>query len=148
MPFLIGRWEYAYGWDNEAQMLAEFVRPEQTVENWTEMVTVETYNKAFDLGSVEELIVRFRNGLDELCPGSSVEVIRQTPDGVIYESVNVISEQCNGEHELVRIFDGIYNRFLVHYAVRGAATMTPERRAEWLEELMACGIHVSGTSPQ
>ena len=49
-------------------------------------------------------------------------------------------EQGADEHGLARILDGVSKRFLVQYAVRGAVTMTPERRAEWIEKLMAVRI--------
>ena len=141
MPFLSGGdWEFGYETEDDTQIVYEFVRPGQTVDNWTERITVQTLNKAIGLGSVEGQIDSYRNSLDERCPGSTVDVIRQTPDGVIYESNIVNCEQGADEHALVRILDGSYNRFFVHYAVRGESTMTPERRAEWLEELMAFHI--------
>ncbi|MHC4742232.1 MAG: hypothetical protein ACYS8Z_09985 [Planctomycetota bacterium] len=143
IPFLNDRWEYAYGWEKPDRMIAEYVRPGQTVEkNWTELLTVDTYNKAFALASVEDHIANFRKILDQDCPGSTVEVIRQAPNGVIFESDIVNCEGHPGEHEqgLARIIDGAYNRFIVTYGVRGAVTMTPERRAEWLEELMTLSI--------
>ena len=57
-------------------------------------------------------------------------------DGVIYEATIVNCEQGADEQTLVRILDGDYNRFAVHYAVRETTKMTPERRAKWLEQLM------------
>jgi len=135
-------WDIGYNAGDQVQRVTEFVRPGQTVENWTELVTSQTFNKAFDLVSVEDQIAAHRKDLVARCPGSTVEVIRQTPDGVIYESNLVNCEQGADEHSLVRILDGTYNRFFVHYAVRGAATMTPERRAEWLEKLTTLSITV------
>ena len=120
MPFLSGGdWEFGYETEDDTQIVYEFVRPGQTVDNWTEMITVQTLNKAIGLGSVEGQIDSYRNSLDERCPGSTVDVIRQTPDGVIYESNIVNCEQGADEHALVRILDRSYNRFFVHYAVRG-----------------------------
>ena len=133
-PLLDEGWEIGYGGKTPDQMLVEYVRPGQTVENWTEMVSVQAFNKGFNPVSIEDELVRVRNSLDELCPGSTLALIRQMPDGVIYESRSV-NCQGSGEHALVRILDGIYSRFVVHYAVRGAMTMTPARRAEWIEGL-------------
>ena len=133
-------WDIGYSAGNQVQRLTEFVRPGQTVENWTELVTSQMFNKAFDLGSVEDQIAAHRKDLVARCPGSTVEVIRQTPDGVLYESHVVNCEQGADEHVLTRILDGTSNRFLVQYSVRGAVTMTPERRAEWIEKLMALFI--------
>jgi hypothetical protein len=129
-------WEHAHSAENQVQRVIEFVRPGQTVDNWTEMFTVLTFNKAFDLGSVEEHVANIVDGFNEHCPGTTLEVIRQMPDGVIYE-VNIVNcEQGPDEQSLVRILDGDYNRFAVQYAVRGTVEMTTERRAEWFEEFM------------
>ncbi len=133
-------WEIAHSWETPTQRHTEFLRSAQTVENWTEMITVQAFNKAYGLVSVDDQVVGFRNTLDEECPGSTVEVIRHTPDGVIFESRTVNCEQGADEHQLVRILEGTSTRFIVHHAVRGA--MTPERRAEWLEEMMEYSITV------
>jgi len=130
-------WEIGYSHEDDVQSIDEFVRPGQTVENWTELVTVQRHKKAAGLGSVDDQIAAHRTDLVARCPHSTVEVIRQTPDGVMYEAHVVNCRQGADEHALARVFDGTSNRFLVSYAVRGAVTMTPQRRAEWIEKLMA-----------
>ncbi len=45
----------------------------------------------------------------------------------------------NPHGDVLRL-DGNSNRFVVQYAVRDTVTMTPERRAEWIEELLALRI--------
>ena len=57
-----------------------------------------------------------------------------------YEAQIVNFSQGAGEHLIARLLDGRSNRFVVQYSVRGAVTMTPERRAEWIEKLMAIQI--------
>jgi len=130
--------------EDQVQSIDEFVRPGQTVENWTELVTVQRHRKTADLGSVDDQIAAHHTDLVARCPDSTVEVIRRTPDGVLYEAHVVNCQQGADEHGLARVFDGTSNRFLVSYAVRGAVAMTPERRAERIEKLMAVQM---GTVP-
>ena len=129
MPFMFESgepvWGIAHNAEDEVQRIAEFVRPGQTVEDWTELVTSQTFNKGFDLGSVEDQIAAHQEDLGARCPGSTLEVIRQTPDGVLYEYRVVNCEQGTDEYGLARVLDGVSNRFLVQYSVRGAVTMTP-----------------------
>lgn len=133
-------WNIGYSDENNAERVTEFVRPSQTVENWTELVTVHTFNKAVGLKSVDEMIAAHRNDLTARCPGSTLEVFQQRPDGVLYELLVVNCEAGADEHGLGRVLDGNANRFVVQYAVRDTVTMTPKRRAEWIEELLAVRI--------
>lgn len=144
MPFIYEGdervWDIGHNAGDQLQRVTEFVRPGQTVDNWTELVTWQALNKAFDLGSVEDHMAAYKKDLGARCPGSTMEVIRQMPDGSLYESHIVNCEQGAEEYELARVLDGTSNRFVVRYGVRGEVTMTPERRAEWIEKLMAVQI--------
>ncbi len=133
-------WEIGHAAGDQVQRITEWIRPGQTVENWTELVTCQTFNKANDLGSVEGQFAANQEDLVARCPGSTAEVIRELPDGILYESRVVNCEQGSDEHILARILDGTSNRFVILYAVRGAVAMTPERRTEWIGELMAVKI--------
>jgi hypothetical protein len=133
-------WDIGYEAGDNLQRVVEFVRPGQTVDNWTELVTIQTYNKAVPWGSVEEQIAENARERAERCPGSTEDVIRQMPDGVLIEGKTVNCEQGADEHGVARVLDGTLSRFVVHYAVRGPVEMTPERRTEWIEKLSAIEI--------
>src|SRR6266850_2170360 len=79
--------------EDQVQSIDEFVRPGQTVENWTELVTVQRHRKTADLGSVDDQIAAHHTDLVARCPDSTVEVIRRTPDGVLYEAHVVNCQQ-------------------------------------------------------
>ncbi len=128
-------WNIGYSTENEVQRVTEMVRPGETVDNWTELVTVHTFSKAVDLASVDEMVTAHRQDLAARCPGSTLEVIQQQSDGLLYESRVVNCETGADEHVLARVLDGKSNRFVVQYAVRDPVTMTAERRAEWVEKL-------------
>lgn len=140
VPFLVERggfvWDIGHSAEDQAQRITEFVRPGQTIENWTELVTQQTFNKAYDLGSIDDHIATHQRELVARCPGTTVEVVRRTSDGVLYESHVVNCEQGADEHVLARVLDGTWNRFVVQYSVRREVTMTPQRRKEWIEKLM------------
>jgi len=133
-------WEVVRSDRNQIGSIDEFVRPGQTVENWTELVTTQAFNKAAGLKSVDDFMTAYRKRLVARCPGSTVEVVRRLPDGVLYESHVVNCPRGADGQLLARVLDGSWNRFIVQYAVRGALTLTPERRTEWTEKLMAVQI--------
>jgi len=132
-------WVVGYSAGNEVQRILELVRPGQSVENWTELFTVQTFNKAVGLGTVEDDIAAHRKDLEARCPGSTLEVTGQQPDGVLYQLQVVNCKEGDDEYVIARILDGNWNRFVVQYAVRGM-TMAPDRRAEWIEKLQAVKI--------
>jgi len=143
IPFLhLGEengWDIGHYAGDQFQRITEFVRPGQAVENWKELVTSHALNKTY-LGSVEDHMAAYKKGLGVRCPGSTVEVIRQMPDGPLYEAHIVNCQQGADEYMLARILDGTSTRFIVQYGVRSEVMMTPERRAEWIEKLMAVEI--------
>jgi hypothetical protein len=141
MPFMLeestGAWEVGYSAEDDFQRLVEFIRPGQTVETWTELVTVNTFNKADGLASIDDQMAGYRKALVERCPGSTVDVTRPLPDGILYEAHITGGDKGPDEEVVARVVDGTSNRFVVHYSVRAPVMMTPERRTEWIEKLMA-----------
>jgi len=142
LPFLLDAsgklaWNPGHHAENKVQRVDEYVHPGETVENWTQLVSVETFNKAAGLSSLEDQLAAARKEIVSRCPGSTLEVLRKTPDGVLYEEQAVHCPTGADEHILARVFDGNSNRFVVMYSVRGSVTMTSERRDEWIEKLMA-----------
>ena len=139
MPFAVNGWVVGHSAENEAQRIQEWVRPGQTVDNWTELLTVQTFNKAVGLATVEDHIAAHRKDVAARCPGSTLEVIGQQPDGILYELRVVNCQKGGDEHGLHRVLEGKWNRFVVQYAIRGAS-MAPALRAEWIESLQTAQI--------
>lgn len=133
-------WKVGHSAESEAQHILELVRPDESVEDWTELVTVHTLNKAAGLGSIEDHLAGHRDEVTARCPASTVEVLRQGPDGALYELRVLDCERGPDEHILGRILEGESNRFVVHYAVRDPVSMTADRREEWIDKLTALEI--------
>lgn len=151
IPFLVQgdewAWEIGHNSEDQVQRFVEFVRPGQTVENWTELVTLHTFNKAVvDVGSVKAQFAMHQRDIAIRCPGSTAEIIRELSDGILYEARIVNCKQGSDEHTLARILDGTSNRFIVQYAIRETEAMTPERRTEWIGKLLSVQIMVQTMS--
>lgn len=140
IPFVSEAWEVGYSAENEVQRVVEYVRPGQTVENWLELVTVQTFNKAAGVGSVEDSLSVYRRDLLSRCPDSKVNILRQSSADVVYEAYVMGCAEGPEEHVLARVLDGAFNRFVVQYSVREAATMAPSRQTDWIEKLMSVQI--------
>ena len=135
------QWNIGHQAENEVGRITEFVRPEENVENWTELLTVLTYDKALiDLVPLEEVAEQLREDFVSQNPGSTLTVIREEPNSVLFESHVKGSGAVPDEDHVARILDGWWKRFLISYAVRAPVIMTPERRAEWIEWLSETSI--------
>jgi hypothetical protein len=133
-------WNVGHEAGNAVLRVVELVRPGETVDNWTELVTVQTFNKAVDVGTVESQVASFQRDLAARCSGATLEAIPEHSTDRLYESNVINCKSGDDEHNLTRIIDGRANRFIVQYAVRRTKTMTPERRAEWIGKLSAVQI--------
>lgn len=139
MPFVFEDgeqvWQVGHTDENERERVVELVRGGETVESWTELVTVQTKNKAPGVPNLEEHLAAQRSWIAGRCPDSTLEVLGQEPEGALYELRVAGCEEGVDEDILGRILEGQDNRFIVQYAVRAPVSMTPERREEWLGKL-------------
>lgn len=144
MPFVFEDgeqvWQVGNEVENERLRVMELVRGGETVESWTELVTLLTLKKAAGIPDLDEHLASLRSGVTARCPDSALEVLRQEPDGALYELRVAGCEQGADEHIVARIVGGEDNRFIVQYAVRAPVAMTTERREEWIGKLLEVGI--------
>ena len=142
LPFIADKpaWNVAHEEGSKTKHTIQFLRAGQAAENWTEMLTSITFKKTSRLESVDEQIAAYEKRVVARCSDATVEIISQTPNGVLFEARIVNCETGADEHVMIRILEGTSNRFLVQYILREALPMATERRAEWIENLMAVEI--------
>ena len=120
----------------DTQLLVEMVRPPETVEDWTELVTVQTFNKrAVDWGDLDAFLTLHRDEVEKRCPGSSLEIRARDSKSLLYEHRIVNCAQGAPETSMGRVLDGDDNRFMLQYAVRSPLELDEARRTEWTAKL-------------
>lgn len=129
----------AEGWSvgYHAQGLTEMVRRGETVENWTELLTIQAQveEKEGGLIPLREMLGNYKEIQVAAHPGSTVTLIREEPDRVIFEAHIRANANAQDERLIACFLDGQTSRFAVTYAVRSPVNMTPELRAEWIKRL-------------
>lgn len=147
MPFIFedGKpaWTPTHSDGDNAMRTNQFRRVGNKAKEWSELITVVTLNKAANVGSVEQEFKAYKERVTGRCPDSVVKVVREMPDGIVYEAEVKGCESGNDEHLLVRMIDGQSNLFIVQYLTRGAVQMTDERRSKWVGELV--NVTITGT---
>lgn len=147
MPFFFedGKlaWTPTHSGGDHAMRTNQFRRVGDKAEKWSELITVVTLNKAADVGSVEQEFEAYKERVTGRCRDSVVKVVREMPDGIVYEAEVKGCESGNDEHLLVRMIDGKSNFFIVQYVTSGAVQMTDQRRSKWVGELV--NVTITGT---
>lgn len=116
--------------------LVEYVRPGESVDDWTELVTVLRFTRSA-MPEMTELLEVIRQEVMEGCPASRFEIVEQGRDDAIYEAVLKGCAQDRREHLIVRLLAGGSHLHSVQYAVRPPKKMNRDRRERWMENLRA-----------
>ena len=139
-PFDVKEWKFGDQAGDSSQRVAKFVTRGEKIDNWTELVTMQTFKK--QAAGSEPLEGFFSKGSESLsrdCPGSVRNVIARGEGSILYEWK---AQNCGGvaeQHEIGRFLDGKYNRFRLTY-VKKVKTLPPEERDKWIKLLSEASI--------
>ena len=123
--------------------ITEYVRGNESLENWTELVTLQTQYRMAQLSGMEtakDVYQKLVKTRERECPGSTRwQVIEETPGRISYEWR---SKPCLGwpdQHEVSLLADGTRDRFRLAYTAK-TTEMDGERHDKWLAVLRAAQL--------
>ena len=133
-PAFDGRgWTIGHRQENGTEILTEYVRPGQTVENWQELVTSTVFHQAVP---IDAFVNRLRSSLAEGCPSLVWNLIQQDQRTAIYEFRD---DGCGGfeaTSEIDRVtIESDRRMYRLAYAAKTKGPLAPTRRKEWLDIL-------------
>ena len=91
------------------QVVTEYVPAGETVENWSELITVHSIIGAAQDSTAEDFIALIRDPLLDYCPSAMWNVIRQSPDELVAEwrTIGCVGPfDSDDQYELVRVVWG------------------------------------------
>lgn len=138
-PFDLKEWKIGDHAANSSQRVAKFVTRAEKIDNWTELVTMQTFKKVAGSEPLENFFKKSSDRLSTDCPSSVWNVIARGEGSILYEWK---AQNCRGvaeEHEIGRFLDGKYNRFRIAY-VKKVKTLSPEERDKWIKLISAASI--------
>lgn len=113
--------------------ITEFIREGDSLKNWHELVTIQDFNLKSGIGSPEAMFNHLKVLREEECPGSTIwNEIQKDEKSILYEWQ---AKPCLGfpeQHEIARMVDGKFNRFLIRYTAK-VYQLEPKRREQWIE---------------
>jgi len=123
-----------------AYSITEFIREGNVIENWHELLTIHKFVLTANFGPPEDMFNSLKNLREKECPGSTIwNVIQKDEKSILYEWQ---AKPCLGwpeQHEIARIIDGKYNRFLIRYAAK-VYQLESNLRTKWIERFSQAKI--------
>jgi hypothetical protein len=123
------------------ESLMEFVRQDDDIRDWKELLTIQNFRYRADARTPEDHLNALKALREQRCPGATTwAVIAKDDASIVYEWQAGAS--CLGmpdQHEIARILLGQYNVFIIHY-VKKTTQLDETDRAEWIQKLSAAKI--------
>ena len=120
-------------------LIMEFVKKGQRIDNWTELVTIQNFNKKWGRGNARETYEALREVRESRCAGATQwEVLSEDKTSILYESIARDCGDQPNQRELVRLLFGRNNRYRVSYATKG--DLGTDQRAAWIGWLSALAL--------
>ena len=124
-------WEPGNTQQTRDQLLMEFVKKGEKIDNWTELLTMRQFRRRRGSSSPREFYESFKQMRDKRCPGRIEWVVVEEAEGtLLYEWKT--TDVCDGhppQSELARLIFGRNTGYQVAFTTRGP--LTPELRAKW-----------------
>jgi len=151
--FLMGgfdtkEWTIGNQTSDQNQRIIEFVRPNENIDNWTELLTSQIIRKPSNVVSIDVFVARLHNEDRKLCPeGFEQKVIArgQKTDteeaSVIYEWEMKDCAPNADQHEVAKIIYGKFSIFRLAYVER-TNKLSSEKRQKWINNLKEAKIVV------
>ena len=114
--------------------LTEFVRPDESLARWHEMLTMQTFERG--AASPVDAQAALRAQMLERCPGATWQALQQDSSSVLYEWRIAGCAGQEDQHEVARIIDSPRIRMRVAYTYKGGA-MPDSVRESWVSRLGA-----------
>lgn len=114
--------------------LTEFIREGDDINNWRELITIQSFNrKSWGGPSPEDSLNGLKAIREKECPGvTEWKVIEKDENSILYEWQ---AKPCRGwpdQHEIAKIIYGKYNRFVIRYTAK-VYQLPPDTRTKWIK---------------
>ena len=143
-------WKLGHRQERQGNFIYEFVQENETVENWTELITIQGFANAIPAKHfarrLEQSLRREVKG--ELTWNILEEKVEGTKSGMIYEFIVLNDPREDDQHEVGVIYSDPEGLYVFHYVTKKAPMSEPEK-LKWINILrngLKDGSESSGSS--
>ncbi len=117
-------------------LIMEFVKKGERIDNWTELVTLQNFNRGWGRRTPHDTYEALRGIRERECPGATRwEVVAEDRASILYQSVTTGCAGQPDQSELARLLFARNNRYRISYTTKGE--LGPDKRATWVQWLSA-----------
>jgi hypothetical protein len=125
-------WTVGHHQEFPQERIIELVTAGETVENWTRLLTIQDYNKAFiPAATADQMMSGVRARITAQCPNARWNVIQRTDTTVLYEFKIANCSAAPDQHEIAVFLSGRDNLFRIGYATK-LNEMPAADRTKWI----------------
>ena len=138
-------WKIGHQTKDQNQIIVEFVRPDEKIDSWTELLTMQIIRKPRSPEPLDDLVPKMHQDISKRCPKMTWNVINrqfasETEEaGMLYEWAVKDCPPDADQHEIARVVYGRFNIFRLAYVAKTSA-LAPEKREQWIKELSGSKI--------
>jgi hypothetical protein len=132
-------WRQGFQQDIGTQAITEYVLPDETVNGWTELVSVQTFPGAQETTALASVVGVFKDKLLKECPDALWRILKESQDEVLHEWKTTGCRGWDNQHEIAKLMKGKSAIYRVSYANR-SLPLEDEKRAQWVELVGAARI--------
>jgi hypothetical protein len=125
------KWHVGSTGESRGQRITEWVLPDETVDNWTELVTSQEFPGAQKQMTAEENMALFKKQLN-LCPKAMWSVIQGGKDQVLFEWQTSGCRGWDDQYEVDKIITGTTATHRIAYTNR-KLPISDEARHQWID---------------
>lgn len=133
------KWKLGYSAANNEQGLKEYCLIGESVENWTELVTVQAFFGLQRRQTAGMFMSNMLNTVKKSSPDAMCKVIREAPGDVLFEWEVRNTAGLPDQYEIDRVIAGSNALWVLHYASK-KLPVTPETRDTWISALEAARL--------
>ena len=135
-----GEWQLGYQHEDSQHKIMEFVRKGETVNAWSELVTMQNFALTPKDRPRTEMYAALMWLRERECPGSTVwHLIDLDEKSILFEWQATPCAGWPNQHEISRYLDGKWNRYRLAYTAK-VRELPAEKRALWIRDLSAARI--------
>jgi hypothetical protein len=129
------QWKVGYKAEDRAQVIFEYVLQGETVENWTELVTIQSFDKQYiKFPPPETAMNLLKERMVQRCPTVEWNVNERTKESILYEWRIKNCPPNPDQMEIARLIEGKWNRYRVAYATK-VSELPQRKRTDWIKSL-------------
>jgi len=133
-------WNIGYQASNFQGSIIEYVLNDESINNWTELVTIQTFLGLQKNASAQAFADQTKEKLKQQCPDLKWIILKQTEDDVMYEWSIKNCPADKDQHEIARIIKGQYGMYIFHYVTK-KMPIDPKIRNEWIKLIKSATIN-------